>query len=123
MRILLPLIIGLISGTGFSADPMTAFAVGLIVAVPGYLALTVVTRILGKYEHDGGDVMNLIWELGFLAAVLVIGSGLGMLTASSLGWSATPHTLRYPLIITVFTMVSLLIGYRSTAPVGQEQNI
>lgn len=123
MRILLALVIGLISGTGFSADPMTAFAVGLIVAVPGYLALTVVTRILGKHERDGGDVMNLIWELGFLTAVLVVGSGLGMLTASSLGWSTTPHTLRYPLIITVFTTVGLLIGYRSTAPVGQKRNI
>lgn len=99
-----------------------AFAVGLTVAVPAYLALTVVTRVLNKHDRDGGDVMNLIWEFGFLIVVFVVGSGLGMLMASSLGWSATPHTLRYPLIITVFATMSLIVGYHLTSPVSGKLN-
>ena len=122
-RLLVALLIGLISGTRFSVDPLFSLAVGILVAVPAYLALTVITRVLDETTRNGRGVTDLCWELGFLLSVLVVGSGLGMLMASSLGWSATPHTLRYPFIITVFATASLLIGYRSTAPGGRELNI
>ena len=120
-RIALALVIGLISSTRFSADPLSTLAVGLLVTLPAYLALTIVTRLLDKHSHESDAVMNLVWEFGFLLAVLVIGSGLGMFMASSLGWSAAPHTLRYPLIITVFATASLLVGYHFTSPISRTQ--
>jgi hypothetical protein len=89
-----------------------------MLTLPAYLAVTHLGGALaGGAAGDGA--LDLVWEVGFLLAVLLVGSGLGMLLASSLGLSTTPQDIRYPLVISAVATASLLVGYRLTSPVGR----
>lgn len=116
---LIAVIFGLVVSTQFSVDPMTMFAIACIISIPSYFTLSIISRSLGVYNKKGG-IADFLWELGFLIGILIAGGGLGMMFASSLGWSMTSHQFQYLLVITVFVMVGLVLGYHFTSPVGRQ---
>ena len=58
-RLLVALLIGLISGARFSVDPLLSLAVGILIAVPAYLTLTAITRMLDETTCNGRGVTDL----------------------------------------------------------------
>lgn len=109
----LALLVGSLLVARTATSPIEFVGISVATAVPTFLLIEFASHIFGSMATR--KTTNRLWTAAFVLTLLVIGAGLGMILASSLGWSRQPESIRYSLTIVVVAVVSLLIGFYSTA--------
>ncbi|AHZ22012.1 hypothetical protein E6P09_07515 [Haloferax mediterranei ATCC 33500] len=108
--VIIALLIGFSIAAFTPTSPSTQGVVGVLVSIPVFVALIAISRISTQYSDFRNQVEAIVWELGFIIALLTVGGALGTGLAMNLGLNHADSHISL-IVASAVAVIVLTIGY------------